>query len=142
MVLPELKYDDYYKFMTSFCLIIFIISVGSTTILQKSYIEPNTSIDAKQILFWSMVFYLIVASIAVYFFIDSLKQWRTNQKKLDIKLDAEATISVLEAKKSAAEFEKQVSELAKSESPFNTPLELFEELKREKVRKRLEKHEP
>lgn len=138
MSLPKLRYDDFYKFITSFCLVIIILSLTAGTILLDSAYKPNVSNQAKNVLTYSMWFYVAIAAIAGYFLVWALKKWKKNQDKLDAKLDAETTIKLLQVKKEAAEYEKQIDELAKEEDPLGGVSDLFKNLKRDKARKRIE----
>ena len=138
MNVPNLKYDDFYKFVTSFCLIVIILSLVASTILLNSAYVGNVSEKAKKLFIDVMLFYILIASVAVYFLIWALKKWKINQDKLDKKLSAETEIRLLQVKKESAEYEKKIDELAKEESPFEGVPDFVKKLQRNKARKRIE----
>src|SRR3989344_3431302 len=108
---PAINYDDFYKFVTSFSVITFIFGISGATIILSSppkYWTYYTGFSS----------FLVIAMISVIAFSWAIKKWKTNQEKLDSQLDAETTIKLLQLKKEAAEYEKQIEELAKDQHPF------------------------
>jgi len=139
--MPKLIYDDFYKFVTSFAVLSFILSVYAC---YQQIVKSNVlGVTKKEVEFFVMFFYifLVFAIISVLFFIWAVRKWKKNQDKLDVKLDAETTLKLLELKKESTNYEKQVNELVKVEPLFpSTTFTFLKELQRTRVEKKVKKN--
>ncbi len=136
MNVPKIVYDDFYKFVTSFSIILFLISIGVITYLFTSVIKLNLNPDVYSN---TRDFYVLLAVISICSFSWSIWNWRINQKKLDAKLDAETALKILEVKKTAVNYEKQINELAEQEQPFSATFDILKQMKISKARARVER---
>ena len=94
MELPKLVYDDFYKFITSFSVLTFILSFYAS---YQHIVAKNRVLEAtpKEVEFLEIYFYvfLFIAIISIIFFIWAMRKWKYNQNLHDRKLKAETIIS-------------------------------------------------
>ena len=137
--IPKLNYQDFYKFITSFTMITFIIGIiGASLSLNLLYKKiPDW-------LFWATFWiYIFISSTSMFFFIWAIRKWKINQDKLDSELDAKVGIKILELKTKATEYQNQINQLAKDESPlpkFNIIHNLQKSMVEDGAENRIEKH--
>src|SRR3989344_5280796 len=129
--LPSINYDDFYKFVTSFSVITFIFGITGATIILSSPPQYWTYYTGS-------FSFMIIAIISVISFTWAVKKWKVNQEKLDTQLDAETSLKLLQLRKEAAEYEKQIEELAKEQHPF-PQFDFLNNLSRHHARSRVER---
>jgi len=90
MVFPRLEYDDFYKFIMSAGIIIFLIGViGDSYILVSiDSIEKITGYKG-----FLLILYIIFFLVGIYLMLFSGRKWYQNQKNIDKKTKAEAVIA-------------------------------------------------
>lgn len=101
--LPRLNYDDYYKFLTSFSLVIFILSV-----IGASYVTARRTTYAYEYLFWeSFLFYVTISIVGAITFFWAMNKWKKRQELFDKMVD-------IELSNKAADLQKKMQELVRS----------------------------
>ena len=92
--LPKLNYDNFYKFMTSFAILIFILMIifASFLLIYKDTYNIFT--------YWLLtVFFLLVAILSCILFLWATNKWKTKQEKFDKMEDIELSLKATELQK-------------------------------------------
>lgn len=100
--LPKLRYDDFYKFITSFSIILFILSVvGEGFVLLYKDIYTTSS-------FWYITLFLFAISVtSSTLFFWAMDKWKKRQEIFDKIVDIECSTK-------AADLQKKMQELVKN----------------------------
>lgn len=138
----KLNYQDFYKFLTSFAVILLIISSAGLLYSLKTLTSYLTKVP--NLLFISICFFIILGGFGLMILCFGMYKWYQNQIIIDEKLSIELNNEKLIALIKKVEYEKKIDELAENEEihPFEmTNLSVImgqsKSFKREKARKRI-----
>lgn len=110
MGMPNLNYDDFYKFVTSFTIISFILSIYAS--YQQIARSKMPNVTPKEIEFLVIYFYVFLAFavVSLIFFVWAIRKWKHNQSFYDRKLEAETKQAEIHTKLSKKELTKALDE--------------------------------
>ncbi|MBD3202736.1 hypothetical protein GF327_00445 [Candidatus Woesearchaeota archaeon] len=113
MDLPKLVYDDFYKFIMSAGILLFLIGWGTATYLFLS-IKNIAEIHWS---FWCIIgAYILIAGLGITAICYSIKKWKHNQTLLDKQLEAKTEQEEINTELSRKELKSQVEEKIKDVS--------------------------
>jgi len=129
---PRISYDDFYKFICSLSMVIFLISTIFATYSFHNILGKFEWWIGYPVFY----FYFLVALVSIFAFAWALMRWKKNQEKLNAKLNAETLISILKFKKESVKYQTQINELAKEEHPFKA-FNFLKNLQRKQVEEKI-----
>lgn len=135
--LPKLNFDDFYKFLTSFSLIIFILSFSALNYLISKILTIEKVPAYLKI---GIGAYIIITIVSAGVFVYAMLQWKKNQNVIDDKLRDEAYMAKVEYESKLIDLSKKLPPTLKESLGLTSAIERLDQNRKiEEARQKVEK---